>query len=229
MNIYIFSDESGVFDCKHNDIYVFGGIVLFSKEERDVCTRKYIHAERTLRESGRYKGVRELKATNITNKDKGELFRALSQYQRFGVVIKQKKVLSRVFDGKKDKQRYLDYAYKIGLKRLFESLITNGKISPDEVKNIFVCVDEHTTATNGIYELRQALEQEFKFGTYNATYSKFFPPIFNNLDSVTVDFCNSEKKTLVRAADIVANRLYYLACQNIADLDGHGIFVVKLP
>ena len=229
MDIYIFSDESGVFDREHNDFFVFGGIMLLSKDERDVCARKYLHAERTLRNNGKYAGVQELKATFISNKDKGKLFRALSQYQRFGIVIDQKQLLSRIFNSKKDKQRYLDFAYKIGLKRLFETLIEDGTIPADGVRNIIVCVDEHTTATNGRYELREALEQEFKFGTYNATYSKHFPPIFENLHDVSVNFCNSEKKTLIRAADIIANRLYHLACNNPDDLYEHGIFIIRLP
>lgn len=229
MDIYIFSDESGVFDAVHNDIFVFGGIVLFSREDRDICTRKYLHAERFIRTMGAYPAAQELKAAFISNKEKGKLFRSLSQYQRFGLVIEQKRLLDRIFDSKKDKQRYLDYAYKIGVKRLFEKMILDGEIDPDEVENIFVFVDEHTTATNGRYELREALEQEFKNGTYNQSYSRYFPPIFSELKSVTLDFCNSAKKPLIRAADIIANRVYYLACSRFDDLESCGVFVVKLP
>ena len=50
---------------------------------------------------------------------------------------------------KKSKQRYLDYAYKIALKRAFEWLIDEKYISGEEVENIYIFVDEHTTATNG--------------------------------------------------------------------------------
>ena len=31
MNIYIYSDESGVFDKEHNDYFVFGGLILLGK------------------------------------------------------------------------------------------------------------------------------------------------------------------------------------------------------
>ena len=54
MDIYVYSDESGVFDYKHNDIFVFGGILFYSKEQRDVCARKYIHVERIIRKNGNY-------------------------------------------------------------------------------------------------------------------------------------------------------------------------------
>ena len=229
MDIYIFSDESGVFDREHNDIFVFGGVVFFSKEDRDIATRKYIHAERLLRENGLYKDVPELKASIISNKDKGKLFRATSKFQRFGIVIQQKCLLERIFKSKKDKQRYLDYAYKIGLKKLFEQLISDNVISSSDVRNIIVCVDEHTTATNGRYELRESLEQEFKYGTYNMNYSHHFPPIFTNLANVSVAFCNSAKKPLIRAADIVANRLYHIATKNVDDVYDHGIYVVVFP
>lgn len=37
MNIYIYSDESGVLDKQHNRYYVFGGLIfLSSSEPRDV-------------------------------------------------------------------------------------------------------------------------------------------------------------------------------------------------
>lgn len=51
MDIYVYSDESGVFDKEHNDVYVFGGIILLSKSSKDECTRKYKHAEDVVRTS----------------------------------------------------------------------------------------------------------------------------------------------------------------------------------
>ena len=32
MNIYIYSDESGVFDKEHNDYFVFGGLIFLGIE-----------------------------------------------------------------------------------------------------------------------------------------------------------------------------------------------------
>ena len=218
-----------MFDVVHNDIFVFGGLLLLSKEERDICTRKYLHVERCIRASGAYSGQQELKAAVVSNEQKGKLFRSLSQYQRFGIVIQQKKLLERIFKSKKDKQRYLDYAYKIGLKRLFEKMIADRKICPEQVENIYICVDEHTTATNGRYELREALEQELKSGTYNHNYSSYFPPIFTGLKGVNLNFCNSAKRPLIRAADVIANRVYYLACSRFDALQDCGVFIVKLP
>lgn len=35
MNLYIYSDESGVFDNKHEKYFVFGGLIFLSKFEKD--------------------------------------------------------------------------------------------------------------------------------------------------------------------------------------------------
>ncbi len=209
MDVYIYSDESGVFDKEHNDFYVYGGVVFLSKESRDVAIRKYRSAENTLKKNEKYKDCPELKACKLSNKDKSKMFRTLNNCIKFGVIIDQKKVLERIFWTKKDKQRYLDYAYKIGLKNCFKKLIQENILDTDDVRSLKVYVDEHTTATNGRYELREGLEQEFKNGTYNLRYDKFFEPLFPGLNSVNLQYCNSSKQVLIRAADIVANRIYY--------------------
>lgn len=211
MNIYIYSDESGVFDKEHNDYFVFGGLILLGTEDKENWSRKYSSVEKILRANKGVDADYELKATKITNKEKGKLFRSLNKCYKFGVVIREKNVLDRIYLSKKDKQRYLDYAYKIGIKRAFENLIQDGTVNPDEVERLYFYVDEHTTATNGRYELEEALEQEFKLGTYNYKYDAYYPPIFKKMKEVNLEYCNSESKLLVRAADIVANKIFYLA------------------
>ncbi len=227
MEIYVYSDESGVFDKEHNEVFVFGGLIFLKKKDVDDCSRKYLTAESAIR-TGKYGEDEELKACRISNKEKGKLYRSLNQTIKFGVVVNQKNVLDRIFLSKKDKQRYLDYAYKIGLKRAFQQLIREGFIDSNEVKRIHVYNDEHSTATNGRYELEQALEQEFKLGTYNMRYDSFFPPIFNDLGRIDLYFCASDKVTLIRAADIIANRIYYMALnRKIEQLD--NIYLSTLP
>lgn len=210
MDIFVYSDESGVFDVAHNDWFVFGGLIFLSKKSADEASRRYIHAERHLSLPAGFDRSQELKAVRLNNKNKGKLFRSLNGAFRFGCVINQRRVFHAIFQSKKDKQRFLDYAYKIAVKRAFQKMIRQNVISPEEVRNISFFVDEHSTATNGRYELHEALEQEFKRGTYNQNYSHLYPPIFPALSGVRVEFCNSASVTLVRAADIVANKLYYL-------------------
>lgn len=216
MDLYIYSDESGVFDVLHHDIFVFGGILFLGKEEKENFTRKYLHAERCLRQKQAYTGCKELKACILRPGDRQKLFRSTNRCIKFGVVIQEKQLLPSIFGDKKSKQRYLDYAFKIGVKRLLEKMIHEGTLNVQEIENIIITVDEHTTATNGVYELRESILQEFKYGMHNYSWDRFFPPLFPNLKDVTVSYVDSSKKPLVRAADIIANRLYYMAANEIA-------------
>ena len=215
MNIYIYSDESGVFDRIHNKYYVYGGVLYLSSEEKDIAARKYTKAERDIREAENIIG--EVKAATISNKSKDKLFRSLNSTHKFGVIIHEDTVHEKIFGDKKTKQRFLDYAFKIGIKRKFEKMIKDGIIIPDEVEHLYFYADEHTTATNGRYELRESLEREFKFGTFSDNYSVYHRPIFTQIKSVDLQFCNSASVRLVRAADIVANKYYYLANHEMAE------------
>lgn len=230
MNIYVYSDESGVFDKLHNKYFVFGGLIILGTQNKEVWSRRYSAAEKIVRQKREYLKGQEIKATSISNGDKDKLYRSLNNCYKFGVVINQRNLMARIFESKKDKQRYLDYAYKIAVKRAFQELITRRMINPDEVERIHFYIDEHTTATNGCYELREGLEQEFKNGTYNYTYCKFYPPIFPKMHDVQAVFCDSASKLLVRSADIVANRIYYMACQNKAYTDlSRNLYITTLP
>lgn len=214
IKIYIYSDESGVLDKTHNDYYIFGGIIFLSDEDRDTYSRKYLSTEKNIRLSEKISKNTEVKACNISNKSKIKLYKSLSNVEKFGIVIFQKKLNSQLFQDKKTKQRYLDWAYKMAVKSKFQELIKNGDINPSEVDELVFLVDERSTATNGRYELRESLEKEFKTGTFNGDWMIFHPPIFPNLKAVNLQYCNSAKKTLVRSADIVANRIFYLARTN---------------
>ena len=211
MNIFVYSDESGVFDVTHNRFFVFGGIMFLDAESRDVCARKYVKAEHDVKAHDGIPEAEEAKASRVSNESKGKLFRALNNQIRFGVIIDETRILPRIWKSKKDKQRFLDYAYKIAVKRCFEHLIACGRIQKEEVRNISFFVDEHTTATNGCYELRESLEEEFKNGMYSSGWDTFYPPNFPNTQLLRLKWCNSSTVTLVRAADIVANKIYHNA------------------
>lgn len=55
MDLFVYSDESGVFDRIHNDYFVFGGLILLGNEAKDIAIRKYIAAERALRQHRIYR------------------------------------------------------------------------------------------------------------------------------------------------------------------------------
>ena len=84
--------------------------------------------------------------------------------------------------------------------------VEQGVINPDDIDSVRVRFDEHTTATDGCYELHEVLEQELKYGTFNAEWDQFSPPLFPHMrGGVEVSFRDSSKDALIRASDIVAN------------------------
>ena len=229
-DIFIYSDESGVFDRYNNEYFVFAGVICFDAVSKDIATRKFSHAEKVLREIGGYSRNSELKASRISNTQKGKLYRSLNGLYKFCVLIEQKMVNYKVFENKKHKQRYLDYAYKLVLKRCMETLIENNLLSSQQVRVIFVNADEHLTATDGKYELRESLLNEFKNGTFNPTWEKHFEPVFPRLYDVVVEFCDSKRVFLIRAADIIANHCYHKAIKFNGVIENeNNMFVYYLP
>ena len=230
MDLFIYSDESGVFDYAHNKYFVFAGVICFGIKQRDDITRKYKHFEDVHRQASGCSPDKELKACKMKNATKGKAYRSLNQAYKFCVVIEEGALLQNVYSHKKHKQRYLDFAYKMVLKRCLSHLINSHAILPEKIHNIYVYCDEHSTATDGRYELEENLRNEFKLGTFNMEYNRYYEPIFPGLANVFVHFCDSKKVILVRAADIIANRCYYLANK------GHGriepednLFLYYLP
>ena len=229
MNIYIYSDESGVFDVAHNKFYVYGGIIFLDKESKDIASRKYLAVEKTVRTIEQKSQYTEIKANNVSNKSKGKLYNSIKNNLLFGTVINQEQLQKEIFNTKRSKQRYLDYAFKICIKRKFEQMIKSGQIDPLKVENLYFYLDEHTTATDGLYELRESMLNEFKYGMFNADFTSFKEPIFKNLKTLEVKYCNSAKNTLIRAADVVANKLFYSANNALIKNFDDNFFILSLP
>ena len=103
---------------------------------------------------------------------------------------------------------------KFRLKGALEHLIDDGVFIPADIERLYFYVDEHSTATNGKYELRETLEQEFKYGTFNTNYSRFFPPIFPDLKDVQLEFCDSS---------VPNKRLVFVLLQNKYTLTNFGM------
>lgn len=72
MDIYVYSDESGVFDKAQNSVFVYGGLLFFDKKTRDECSRKYPAAEKYARGSENIPPDKEVKVSNISNKTQGK-------------------------------------------------------------------------------------------------------------------------------------------------------------
>ena len=230
MNVFVYADESGVLDPKHNDYFVFGGLIFLGKDRRDTAARKYRNVESVLRKSCKMSANRgELKACNLTNKQKGDIFRSLNGEYKFGVVVEQERLHESISSNKKSKQRYLDYAFKIGLKRALQGMMGDEIFIEKDVENIYVFMDEHTTATDGRYELKEGLLEEFKYGTINYANNTAFPPILPSMCSLDFYMRDSAQDPLIRASDIVANKLYHCSCEQDYTSVKHKIRFVVQP
>lgn len=230
MNLYIFSDESGTFDANHNDYFIFGGLICFSENEKEFRTRQYAHVETIYREHHIVSPDTELKASYLSNAHRGKFYRSLNGAFKFAVIIHQQDLDPRIFHTKKHKQRYQDYAYKLVLKKCFEHLIERGYIRSRKVTNIYVYCDEHHTATDGVYELRENLLSEFQQGTFSSAWCVFHAPVFEHLLDVEVHFCDSKKVYLVRAADIIANHFYHQAIAHNGEVEAEAnTFIFNVP
>lgn len=129
---------------------------------------------------------------------------------------------------KKSRQRFLDYAYKIGLKTMIINLHKNKIIDKNDIANIWIYLDQHNTATDGIYELRESLLSEFKEGTFNWNFKVFHEPICKNIKNIFVTYKNSNDTPLIRVADIYSNYLYCIIKNNIK-LKFNNFLIVDLP
>lgn len=231
MNIFIYGDESGVFDKAHNDVFVFGGLIFLDKAAKESMHRKFLHAEHALMPCYKNGDEKvELKACRLTKKHKAGLFRSTNNCIRYAFIVSQQDVNDHIFDDKKSKQRYLDYVYKVGLKRVLRRLVDAKRIDPMQVENIYIRFDEHTTATNGKYELKEGIEEEFKRGTINFRYNTFHKPIFPDMKGgVEVTFRDSRNDALIRASDIIANQAwYYETSHRSLEFEGKAI-IVRFP
>ena len=212
MELYVYSDESGVFDQAHQDFFVFGGVIFLSPKEKELAARRYASIERMIREQRPgYADGREIKANNLGAKWRGTVMRSMNPWIKFGVVMELKKINPWVFSSSRSKQRYMDYAYKVGLKHALSQIMKDRGVNPGQVRFVFVNCDEHSTATNGVYEMEEGLLSEFKYGTFNYSYDRFFEPLFPKVITVKVCFCSSSSTTLIRPADILANHIYHAA------------------
>ena len=226
--VNIYSDESGVFDKIHKDYFVYVGIAVIGQDTTSILAREYLAAEKNLRKANKYKELPELKASLLDNSDKRKLYRIIDNQYKFIVLINLKKLQDELFETRHSQQRYLDYAYKRGLKYLLLKMGRNGAINLSEEFEIRCYLDERNHASNGKYTLRDSILTEFKTGMYVHGFD--IKPIARKLVNVTTAYCNSEITTLVRASDILANRALFEAQQNnVYKLADNYTSILTLP
>jgi hypothetical protein len=212
MKLYVYADESGTFDKVHNDLFVYGGVVVPGSETKCEIERKYIAIERSIREaSDKFGPHDELKACRLNMRQRKRLYDVIegSGCQQFGVIINQRNLYDRVFATTGTKQRYLDWALKMGIKRGVLEAIQRAPFTKQDVDSIVVFVDEHSSSTAGKYNLSESIDEEFRVGMYNPEYGLQREPIFSpSFPKIPVRYHDSRSITLIRAADITANWIF---------------------
>lgn len=213
MNIYVYSDESGVFDKNHEKYFVYAGLIFLDKKEKDIKSNKYKNLEKNIKLEKNIDDFIELKGNILDAKTKHRIFKYFKNEYKFAVIVELNKTYE--YSGKKNKQRFLDYAFKRILKHSINYLIKNNIIKKDEIKIISINCDEHTISTNSRYELKENILNEFKYGVVNFEKNYQFPPIIPNILDVNLKYCNSKNSSLIRAADVIANKIYNHFSKNI--------------
>ncbi len=169
-------------------------------------TRKYLQVEKTLRQIKKNRNKPELKASLLEKEEKRKLYRVCRDCYKFVVIVKLKNLDDKIFENSKTKQRFLEYAYKYGVKQLLQKMRDDNILSSENEIELRLYADEYRHASNEKYSLSDIIFNEFKYGVYVGYDVK---PIVRNLTEVSVTYCNSENIALIRASDILANRAYH--------------------
>lgn len=205
-SIYMFFDDSGVFH-KNDRYFIYAGYVFIGSEEKDGARRKYKKIVKQIKNILNRND--ELKAFNIENKYKRALLRVLKSYIRIAVVVDLQKIKDEILDDKKSRVRFKDFALKRLVKKIIKKMIEKAQINPRESCKIYLNIDEQSTATNGVYGLRDSIKEELAYGIYNYDYSVFYEPIIQGELQVELHYCQSVNEYLIQAADILANTVHH--------------------
>ena len=154
----------------------------------------------------------------------------------FCCLINNKMIKDYIINSKSSKGRYLDYAQKMLVKEIFMNLIKEGKIDPNKPIKLTMYIDEQTTKSNGYYNLKESIKEEFLHGIINYNYGVIHEAILHSSFEIDVNYVDSKRNYAVQAADFVAgeSRNIYLKWldvpdQNLKKLLYNYTFIKYLP
>ncbi len=219
-SIYICLDDSGKLS-KNEKLCVYGGIVFFSKNERDKFLTqynsiikeincKYCHYNKTKCN----KQCPEIKCSKILPKHRRRIMNYIKKYFIICIVIRNRDIYDYILNNKSSKGRYLDYAIKILIKNTVRDLIKSGKVNPNNKVKLILELDEQTTKTNGYYSLKDGIKEELIHGVTNFNYDTIFPPLLKNDLKVHLMYKDSKYSPVIQAADFVAGTVRRITITN---------------
>lgn len=203
--VFIYLDDSGTLhDRSEGQYFVYAGYFFLSKKEKDAALAKYRSAVKKVNPDT----DKELKAFGTLGKTKRFLNSALKDCESFSCVVDKKRVYPSIMASKKSIHRYKDYCIKRVAKAKIINLINRKLINPEEPIVIRLFIDNQPTSTDGIYNLRESIKEEFSAGIANFDYGTFHEPIFKNTVVVHTKFCDSKQHFLIQASDLLANSVF---------------------
>ena len=217
--IYINLDDSGKLTVKE-EISVYGGLVFFSKKEKDKFITQYksiiddIKCNYCDKKNQCDYICPEIKNTNVKKSDKRRLMNYIKKYYVVALVIKNNNVYDHIKESKAARGRFIDYSIRRMIKDLIKTLIKSKSINPNKSLRLIINIDQQTTKSNGYYNLHDGLLEELKYGIVNFNYSlKTNPIIFSELE-IKVSYQDSRKSYVVQAADLLAGTIRKIALEN---------------
>ncbi len=211
-NIYIYMDDSGKM-VSTEKCFSFGGIYFINRENRDNFKRIYssfINQNKCKFCSNICKVCPEIKSNNTNNKFRRRVINLIKNKEgvySHAITIYNKNISEYIFKDKKSKGRRIDYYQKILIKEIIKNLISKKTINKDEDLKIIINIDEAKTATNGIYNLKESIYEELKYGVVNFNYNASFPPLIKGNLSIEVNYVDSSKNYLVQASDFLVGHV----------------------
>lgn len=238
--IYINMDDSGVLikGNTNDPIFVYGGIIFLSKDERDSFTRQYSSLVKNIK----YKYCKdfkkdaaiiksfcintkkckytcpELKSTLISSSDKRRFLNLIKKHYCSVAIVDNNRVYDSIVKDKASKGRYKDYVIRRLVKEIIKQLISKSEINPNNPVKLILYLDEQTTKSNGYYDLRSGIIEELQYGITNFNYDTFFSPILSKVE-VDIHHQDSYSSFCVQAADLIVgeirhNRIDFLKYKN---------------
>lgn len=205
---FIYLDDSGVLHKNaRGQFFIYAGYIFLSKKQKDAALANYRSAARQIQKSLSKKN-QEAKAYVLSGHQKRFLNSRLAEYGSFSCVVDKSCVYGSILDSKKSIHRYKDYCLKRASKTKVQELIKRGLIDPARPITLRFFIDNQPTSTDGIYNLRESIREEFQNGIANFDYGIRYDALFSERVQVFTTFCDSSKNYLIQASDILANSLF---------------------
>lgn len=218
--IYICLDDSGKLS-KKEPFCVYGGLVFFSKQERDkfiVQYRKIISnfkCKYCLQEMcSCNKKCPELKSNNIKPSNRRWIMNYIKKYFAIATVIDNNRVYHHIINNTASKGRYVDYCIRRLVKDTIKKLIETKQIDPCKPLKIILEIDEQSTKSNGYYGLKEGIIEELIHGIMNFNYSGVVEPLLKSNLVLELGYRDSKKCIVIQAADFIAGTVRKAMIQN---------------